>query len=84
MQSGFALARALTSTADLLEARRTYAAQWRRLFAPRIHAAAVIAHWAMRPAAVWMALPLLSAFPAVLTEGARTSGKVTAICSPSF
>ena len=84
MQSGFALAQALTSTADLIEARRAYAAQWRRLFARRIHAAAVIAHWAMRPAAVALTLPLLSAFPAMLTEGARASGKVAAICSPSF
>ena len=62
----------------------TYAADWHRMFARRIYAAAVIAHWAMRPAAVALALPLLNAFPAVLTEGARTSGKVTAICSPSF
>ncbi len=84
MQSGFALAHALASTADLTDARRAYAAQWHRLFARRIHAAAAIAHWAMRPAAVAMALPLLNAFPAVLTEGARTSGKVTTICSPSF
>jgi flavin-dependent dehydrogenase len=84
MQSGFALAHALTSTADLTDAHRAYATRWHRLFARRIHAAAAIANWAMRPAAVALALPLLNAFPVVLTEGARTSGKVTPICSPSF
>ena len=84
IQSGLALARALTSTSDLNRAREVYAAEWRRLFARRIHAAAVIAHWAMRPAAVALILPLLSAFPGMLTEGARSSGKVTTICSPSF
>jgi flavin-dependent dehydrogenase len=61
-----------------------YASAWHRMFASRIYASAAIAHWAMRPAAVVMSLPLLQAFPAVLTEGARTTGKVTAICSPSF
>jgi flavin-dependent dehydrogenase len=84
MQSGWMLARELTATSDFSTARRVYASEWRRLFARRIYAAAVIAHWAMRPAAVALARPLLSAFPAVLTEGARTSGKVTRICSPSF
>jgi flavin-dependent dehydrogenase len=84
MQAGMSLAGALTTTSDLRHARDVYAAEWHRLFARRIRAAAVIAHWAMRPAAVALSLPLLSAFPAVLTEGARTSGKVTAICSPSF
>jgi flavin-dependent dehydrogenase len=84
MQAGMALARTLTATRDLDRARSLYAAEWRRLFARRIRAAAVIAHWAMRPAAVRLTLPVLSAFPAMLTEGARTSGKVTAICSPSF
>jgi flavin-dependent dehydrogenase len=84
MQSGLALARALISAPDTTGARRAYAAEWRRMFAPRIYAAAIIAHWAMRPRAVAAVLPLLRAFPAVLTEGARTSGKVMAICSPSF
>jgi flavin-dependent dehydrogenase len=84
MQSGLTLAHALTTTRTLDQARELYARDWHRLFARRIHAAAVIAHWAMRPAAVALMLPLLSAFPGMLTEGARTSGKVTAICSPSF
>jgi flavin-dependent dehydrogenase len=57
--------------------RGEYAAAWRRTVAPRIHAAALIAHWAMRPAAVACVLPLLRLFPAVLTAGARFSGKAT-------
>ena len=43
----------------------------------RIGAARAIAHWAMRPAVVRMTLPLLRAFPLVLTESARTTGKVS-------
>ena len=84
MQAGISLANALLSTEDLRQARDAYADHWRRSFAWRIRAAAVIAHWAMRPAAVAVTLPLLGAFPRMLTEGARTSGKVAAICSPSF
>ena len=84
MQSGLALAQALTASRDLTEAAEVYSTTWHRLFARRIHAAAVIAHWAMWPAAVACTLPLLSAFPAMLTQGARTSGKVTPICTPSF
>jgi len=57
--------------------RGEYAAAWRRTVAPRIHAAALIAHWAMRPAAVACVLPLLRLFPGVLTAGARFSGKAT-------
>ena len=55
--------------------RREYAAAWRRALAPRIRAAALIAHWAMRPIAVAPALPLLRLFPGVLTAGAQFSGK---------
>ena len=57
--------------------RRDYAAAWRRTLAPRIHAAALIDHWAMRPVAVASVLPLLRLFPGVLTAGARFSGKAT-------
>jgi menaquinone-9 beta-reductase len=57
--------------------RDDYAAAWRRTLAPRIHAAALIAHWAMRPAAVACALPWLRLFPGVLTAGARISGKAS-------
>lgn len=56
-----------------------YAADWRRAFSWRIRAAACIAHWAMRPAAVAAVLPVLRLFPGVLTEGARTTGKVSVL-----
>ena len=82
MQSAWLLCECLTSrpagvlSVEVLDAiRRDYAAAWRRTLAPRIHAAALIAHWAMRPAAVACAVPLLRLFPAVLTAGARFSGK---------
>jgi flavin-dependent dehydrogenase len=89
MQSAWMLAQHLAAhpkapAGDALEAVADgYAADWRRAFSWRIHAASLIAHWAMRPAAVALTLPLLRAFPAVLTEGARTTGKVSPLCSPS-
>ncbi len=52
-----------------------YSADWRRQFAPRIHASSVIAHWAMKKQAVAAILPLLHWFPGFLTWGARFSGK---------
>lgn len=86
MQSAWLLCRRLgagrgdvLSSRMLDEVRRDYAAAWRRSLAPRIHAAACIAHWAMRPAAVTCALPLLRLFPSVLTAGARWSGKAASL-----
>lgn len=61
--------------ATLESAGRQYAALWKRQFAPRVHAAAAIAHWAMRPALVGASMPLLRALPTLLTWGAYTSGK---------
>lgn len=61
-----------------------YDRDWRRAFSWRIRAASVIAHWAMRPAALALAFPLLRAFPLALTGSARTTGKVSVLCSPSF
>jgi flavin-dependent dehydrogenase len=82
MQSAWLLCECLTSRSavalsdQVLDAvRGEYAAAWRRTLAPRIHAAALIAHWAMRPAAVACVLPLLRMFPGALTVGARFSGK---------
>jgi flavin-dependent dehydrogenase len=82
MQSAWLLCECLTAgqsgplPGPVVDAVRSeYAAAWRRTLAPRIHAAALIAHWAMRPAAVACVLPLLRLFPGVLTEGARFSGK---------
>jgi flavin-dependent dehydrogenase len=56
-----------------------YARAWRRAFGPRLRAASVYAHWAMRPAAVAATVPLLRAFPAILAWGARLSGKAASI-----
>ena len=79
IQSAWLLAGHLVRTQSLADVRAAYAAQWRRTFAPRIRAASLIAHWAMHPFAVRLALPLLQTFPAMLTLGARTSGKVAAL-----
>jgi len=81
LQGAWLLARRLLSSrgreADAVAAG--YAADWRRAFAPRLYAAAAVAHWAMRPAAVAAALPLLSRLPALLSWGARASGKAAAV-----
>ncbi len=54
---------------------RAHAASWRRHFARRLALAAAFAHVAMRPAAAAALWPLVRAWPAVLTHGARWSGK---------
>lgn len=54
---------------------RAYAAEWRKAFATRIHAAAAFAHLAMRPSTAAMVRPLLERFPGILTLGARFAGK---------
>jgi flavin-dependent dehydrogenase len=56
-----------------------YGAAWRRAFAPRLHTAAAVAHWAMRPAAVTGVLPALRCYPRLLSWGARLSGKATRV-----
>jgi 2-polyprenyl-6-methoxyphenol hydroxylase-like FAD-dependent oxidoreductase len=58
----------------------TYEALWRRRFARRLRVAAVFAHVAMRPALARAAWPIVRRWPAVLTEGARWSGKTR--CAP--
>ena len=88
MQSSWLLARRLLQTTVIGQqtidrAAESYSRDWTHAFAWRIHAAAIIAHWAMRPAAVALTVPLLRAFPRVLTAGARQTGKVWALCSPS-
>jgi flavin-dependent dehydrogenase len=77
MQSARVLCECLTANGEIDAVRGEYAAAWRRTIAPRIHAAALIANWAMRPAAVACVLPLLRLFPGVLTAGARFSGKAS-------
>jgi flavin-dependent dehydrogenase len=54
---------------------RAYAADWRRHFATRMLLSSMVAHWAMRPCAVACGLPMLNAFPPLLTWFARLSGK---------
>jgi flavin-dependent dehydrogenase len=66
------------------EASASYRRRWRQNFVPRIFASGVIAQWATRPSMVRLTLPLLRVLPALLTQAARTTGKVTPICSPSF
>jgi menaquinone-9 beta-reductase len=82
MQSAWLLAqRLIPHRADLTRANvreqigRAYSADWRRAFAARIYAAAAIAQWASRPSLVRLVGPLMRAFPALVTCGARLSGK---------
>jgi flavin-dependent dehydrogenase len=56
-----------------------YARAWRQAFGPRLVASAAIAHWAMHPAAVAGAVPFIRRLPALLTWGARLSGKATRV-----
>jgi flavin-dependent dehydrogenase len=83
MQSGWLLTRRLVARgvnrSDWDAVAVEYARAWRRVFGPRIRAAALFAHWAMRPAAVATTLPLLRAFPGILGLGARLSGKATSV-----
>ncbi len=82
MQSGWLLARLLIDRADEAKQGRAldaigaaYSRRWRRCFAPRIYAATLFAHLAMRPGAVATLAPLVTRFPALLTFGAELSGK---------
>ncbi|MES2354437.1 MAG: FAD-dependent oxidoreductase [Pseudomonadota bacterium] len=54
-----------------------YSQALRRNFAPRIYLSALLAHLAMRPRMAAGLLPILRRWPAILTYGARLSGKVT-------
>jgi flavin-dependent dehydrogenase len=82
LQSSALLAATLTAhpvgtmTPDrALRLHRSYAAAWRRSFAPRLRLAAVYAHVAMRPALATPARSLLRRWPALLRGGARLAGK---------
>src|SRR5438093_887521 len=66
-------------TGSMPAARR--AADWRHAFALRIHAAALFAQLAMRPAAAVALRPVLRSFPHILTLGARFAGKAKPISS---
>ena len=54
---------------------RAYAKTWFRRFAPRVAAATIFAHLAMRRTPVSLLLPLLTRLPALLTYSAARSGK---------
>ena len=82
VQSAWLLTRRLIAARTQLHNRRVadevgrlYEAEWRRCFAPRIRAAAAVAHWAMRPNLVAATIPFLRRWPGLLTWGARLSGK---------
>jgi flavin-dependent dehydrogenase len=79
LQSAWLLCRHLIAGHAQDEVARRYHEEWKATFAPRIYAAALFARLAMRPSAVATVLPLLRAFPRILTLGARLSGKTTEI-----
>jgi 2-polyprenyl-6-methoxyphenol hydroxylase-like FAD-dependent oxidoreductase len=62
-----------------LEIHHRYAAQWRTNFLPQVRLAACFAHLAMRPAIAARLLPILNRVPALLTQGARWSGKIRSV-----
>jgi len=74
LQSGWLAARHLSQGADMHEARRAYAREWRAHLLPRIRVSQAVARIA-RHAEPAMAAALRTA-PGLLTAGARFSGKV--------
>jgi 2-polyprenyl-6-methoxyphenol hydroxylase-like FAD-dependent oxidoreductase len=82
LQSGWLLAHHLIAAEArsgrpdaIAAAAAGYGSAWRGLFAGRIRAASVFAGLALRPEAVALLLPVLRAFPRLLTVGADLSGK---------
>ena len=61
-----------------IELHRSYAAAWRRAFAPRLRLAAIYAHVAMRPRLAEPARALLRRWPALLRGAAQLAGKAAA------
>jgi 2-polyprenyl-6-methoxyphenol hydroxylase-like FAD-dependent oxidoreductase len=58
-----------------VELHHSYAAAWRRAFAPRLRLAAIYAHVAMRPRLAEPARALLGRWPALLRSAALLAGK---------
>jgi flavin-dependent dehydrogenase len=58
-----------------IELHRSYAAAWRRAFAPRLRLAAIYAHVAMRPRLAEPARALLRRWPTLLSAAAQLAGK---------
>lgn len=86
MQSAWLLCERLLARQNILAsgdavkaASYAYEADWRRNFSRRIHAAALFAHLAMRPATAELTAGLLKHAPSLLTLGARWSGKAQAL-----
>ena len=84
IQSGWLLAVELSridpaDPAGRQSAGRRYAAAWRRQFATRIHTASACARLALHPLGAAAARRIIAAVPALLTMGARLSGKTRAV-----
>lgn len=86
LQSAGLLCRRLIAQQDDLAAERAiaeiehaYSGEWKRSFAPRIHAARLFAHLAMSDMAADLLLPVVSRFPRILTVGANLSGKANQV-----
>lgn len=84
MQSGWLLAASLAGAGDLSErslaaAGAAYARAWRGQFAGRVAASSAFAALALSPAARRAGAALLARAPAMLTWGARRSGKAAAL-----
>jgi len=67
------------SRAGLATIARDYERSWRRNFVTRIRAAALFAHLCMRPATAKRVIALSRRAPAILTFGARWSGKAQSL-----
>jgi hypothetical protein len=84
LQSAWLLTQRLIADRPRTRAERhvlglSYAADWRRNFAPRLRLAALIAECCMRPSAVRVATPFLHQWPGLLSWGAQLSGKVAPV-----
>jgi flavin-dependent dehydrogenase len=66
-----------------MELHRSYAAAWRRAFAPRLRLAAMYAQVAMRPALSEPTRLLLDRWPALLRGAALLAGKASASLRPT-
>jgi flavin-dependent dehydrogenase len=72
---------AADARAALATIGRDYERSWRRNFLTRIHAAALFAHLSMRPATAKRVVAFSRRAPAILTFGARWSGKTQSLRS---
>ena len=84
IQSSWLLCQGLAArkefSAQALEAQgRAYETRWRKHLATRVHAAALFAAFTARPAGAALSVEILKRVPALLTLGARWSGKAHAL-----